>query len=265
MQDEKAIPPEIRKEEAELRHEIELEDENTSTVYEALFKPTLILELKDHIDDEYAFAGVKDPRIVITTARDPSSRLAQFAKEVKLIFPNSQRVNRGNYVLKDLVNVCKSNEVSDLLVLHEHRGEPDGLAVCHLPYGPTAYFTLSNVVMRHDVRELTSKISEAYPHLIFENFQTSLGKRVVNIFKYLFPVPNNSKRIVTFSNSDDIISFRHHIYSKNGHGGVDIKEVGPRMELKLYQIRLGTIDQTEADVEWVARPYMTTTKKRSFL
>jgi hypothetical protein len=31
MQDEKAIPPEIRKEEAELRHEIELEDENTSS------------------------------------------------------------------------------------------------------------------------------------------------------------------------------------------------------------------------------------------
>lgn len=32
------------------------------------------------MDDEYASAGVKDPKILLTTARDPSSRLAQFAK-----------------------------------------------------------------------------------------------------------------------------------------------------------------------------------------
>ena len=31
-------------------------------------------------DDEYALAGVKDPKILLTTSRDPSSRLAQFAK-----------------------------------------------------------------------------------------------------------------------------------------------------------------------------------------
>lgn len=37
------------------------------------------------MDDEYATAGVKDPKILLTTARDPSSRLAQFAK-VGLIY-----------------------------------------------------------------------------------------------------------------------------------------------------------------------------------
>jgi rRNA maturation protein Rpf1 len=31
-------------------------------------------------------------------------------------------------------------------MVHEHRGEPDGLIVCHLPFGPTAYFGLLNVV-----------------------------------------------------------------------------------------------------------------------
>ena len=33
-------------------------------------------------------------------------------------------------------------------MVHEHRGVPDGLIVCHLPFGPTAYFGLSNVVCR---------------------------------------------------------------------------------------------------------------------
>jgi U3 small nucleolar ribonucleoprotein protein IMP4 len=33
-----------------------------------------------HIDDEYARVGLYEPKIVITTSRDPSSRLLQFAK-----------------------------------------------------------------------------------------------------------------------------------------------------------------------------------------
>ena len=43
---------------------------------------------------------------------------------MKLLFPNAQRLNRGNYVIKDLVNACRSNDVTDLIMLHEHRGEP---------------------------------------------------------------------------------------------------------------------------------------------
>lgn len=53
----------------------------------------------------------------------------------------------------------------------------DGLVVCHLPFGPTAYFTLYNVVMRHDVPDIGT-MSEAYPHLIFHNFTSQLGRRV---------------------------------------------------------------------------------------
>ncbi len=36
-------------------------------------------------------------------------------------------------------------------MVHEHRGEPDGMVVCHLPYGPTAYFGVFNAVLRHDI------------------------------------------------------------------------------------------------------------------
>ena len=33
-----------------------------------------------HVDDEYAWCGVEDPKIVVTTSHNPSSRLKQFAK-----------------------------------------------------------------------------------------------------------------------------------------------------------------------------------------
>lgn len=219
-----------------------------------------------HEDDEYRWAGVEDPKIVITTSRDPSSRLKMFVKELRLIFPNSQRMNRGNYEMKQLMHACRANDVTDFIMVHEHRGVPDSLIVCHLPYGPTAYFTMSDVIMRHDIPDIGT-MSEQYPHLIFHNFKTKLGERVMSILKYLFPVPKeDSKRIITFANHDDYISFRHHTYKKIHGKDIELVEVGPRFQLKLYQIKLGTLDaEAAADTEWALRPYMNTSHKRRFL
>lgn len=36
--------------------------------------------ISSHIDDEYKWAGVEDPKLMVTTSRDPSSRLKMFAK-----------------------------------------------------------------------------------------------------------------------------------------------------------------------------------------
>ncbi|CAH3141705.1 unnamed protein product, partial [Porites lobata] len=218
LEEGKPIPTELRKDEAELRKAIEFDDEKHEQV-------------GNHQDDEYAWAGVQDPKIMITTSHNPSSRLKQFAKELRLIFPNSQRLNRGNYVLSQLVQACRANEVTDLILVHEHRGEPDGLVVSHLPFGPTAYFTLSNTVMRHDIPNIGT-MSEVYPHLIFHNFNSKLGERVKSILKYLYPVPKeDSRRVITFANQDDYISFRHHTYKKVD-GQVELSEVGPRFEMK---------------------------------
>ena len=58
----------------------------------------------------------------------------------------------------------------------------------HLPFGPTAYFTLSNTVMRHDIPKIGT-MSEAYPHLIFHNFSSKLGERVsLPLFVCLFGI-----------------------------------------------------------------------------
>ncbi|XP_050597029.1 U3 small nucleolar ribonucleoprotein protein IMP4 [Bombus affinis] len=219
-----------------------------------------------HEDDEYRWAGVEDPKIVITTSRDPSSRLKMFVKELRLIFPNSQRMNRGNYEMKQLIHACRANDVTDFIIVHEHRGVPNSLIICHLPYGPTAYFTMSDVIMRHDIPDIGT-MSEQYPHLVFHNFKTKLGERVMSILKYLFPVPKeDSKRIITFANHDDYISFRHHTYKKIHGKDIELVEVGPRFQLKLYQIKLGTLDaEAAADTEWALRPYMNTSHKRRFL
>ncbi|MBN3287504.1 IMP4 protein, partial [Polyodon spathula] len=253
LDENRLIPTEIRQEALQLQTLLEYDDEGGEGV-------------SSQMDDEYRWAGVEDPKIMVTTSRDPSSRLKMFAKEVKLIFPNSQRMNRGNHEVKSLVVACKANDVTDLVVVHEHRGNPDGMIVCHLPFGPTAYFTLCNVVMRHDVPEIGT-MSEAYPHLILNNFTSRLGRRVSSILKYLFPVPKeDSRRVITFANQEDYISFRHHTYKKTDHKNVELTEVGPRFEMKLYMIKLGTLEnESTAEVEWRLHPYTHTAKKRKHL
>ncbi|CAM5174258.1 unnamed protein product [Eretmochelys imbricata] len=120
--------------------------------------------------------------------------------------------------------------------------------------------------MRHEVPDIGT-MSEANPHLIFHNFTSRLGQRVCSILKYLFPVPKeDSKRVITFANRDDYISFRHHVYKKTDHRNIELSEVGPRFEMKLYMIKLGTLEQAAtADVEWCWHPYTNTARKRQFL
>uniref|UniRef100_A0A8R1E574 Brix domain-containing protein n=1 Tax=Caenorhabditis japonica TaxID=281687 RepID=A0A8R1E574_CAEJA len=218
------------------------------------------------VDNEYRWAGAQDPKIVITTSRDPSSRLKMFSKEMKLIFPNSQRINRGHYDVKQVVQACKAQDSTDLIILTETRGNPDGMIVCHLPFGPTAFFSLHNVVMRHDIPNCGT-MSEQYPHLIVDNLNSKLGLRFATILKHLYPVPSpDSKRVITFSNAEDYISFRHHVFKTEADGEIELTEVGPRFEMKPYQIKLGTLENlAAAEDEWVLRSYTNTARKRNFL
>lgn len=222
--------------------------------------------VQETVDDEYAaLSGIQEPKVVVTTSRDPSSRLLQFSKEIKLLFPTSVKLNRGNYIMPSLVNACKASGTTDIVVVHEHRGVPTSLTVSHLPHGPTAYFTIHNAVLKHDIFNAGNQ-SEAHPHLIFENFTSKLGQRVVTILKHMFPpgVKKDSPRVITFVNNGDFISVRQHVYVRTKEG-MEIAEVGPRFELKLYELRLGTLENKDADVEWQLRRFVRTANRKDYL
>ena len=131
----KPLPTEIRAEEQRLRKEVELEDDNTAVA-------------RTHVDDEYNKAGWRDPK-TSTTSRPFSAE--GLCEELKLVFPNSQRMN-GNQVVPQMVEP-RGHDFTDIVIVQEHRGEPDGMIVCHLPFGPTAYFGMYNTVLRHDIQD----------------------------------------------------------------------------------------------------------------
>ena len=77
-----------------------------------------------HLDDEYRTAGIEDPKVVVSTSSKPSKALIQFSKEVCLIFPNCQKINRGSSSLESIVKACSNNGVTDLILVTENRGKP---------------------------------------------------------------------------------------------------------------------------------------------
>jgi U3 small nucleolar ribonucleoprotein protein IMP4 len=114
----KPVPSELRSEAGELQRLLQYDDSRLAAA-------------PGGIDDEYArtLRGERLAKICVCTSRDPSSRLKQFAKELKHLFPNATRVNRGNTKISELVDATRSAEFSDLVMVHETRGQPDGLIV----------------------------------------------------------------------------------------------------------------------------------------
>lgn len=92
IESDKSMPTELRKNKDKLTHDLELADDKT-------------IVARTHVDDEYEEAKYRDPKVLVTTSRNASQRLTQFQKELKLIIPNAIRINRGSFVLKDLVKI----------------------------------------------------------------------------------------------------------------------------------------------------------------
>lgn len=207
------------------------------------------------------------------TARDPSSRLRTFSKEVRLLV-GGVAPNRGNLVLSELEKAANASGFSDVVMLHEHRGTPTALTVSHLPYGPTASFSLHNVLLRKEVAAVNGTemgtVNETYPHLVFEGFTTRLGQRVVKILKHLFPPREGAKRavkdgrVVLFKNVEDAVEVRQHAFVRSGRESVELREIGPRMTMRLFEVRGGTLAE-EGEKEWHLSQYTRTARKKDYL
>ena len=216
----------------------------------------------EEVDDEYTDA--KPPKILITTSRAPSSRLKVFTKELKYLFPDAERINRGSRQIFELTESVRAAGFTDLILAHETRGNPDCLIISHLPFGPTLYLGVSDVVMRQEVNPDATVLEKA-PQLIFENMNQKVGRRVARILGHLFPQPKEeSDRAAVFVNRQDTIVFRNYQFARVGKEVV-LKEQGPRFNLTPFKIMVGSVDSKAEETEWALNMYTNTAFKRQIL
>ncbi|XP_050203274.1 uncharacterized protein LOC126653423 [Mercurialis annua] len=258
--------------------------ENTRELDETVCKP----------DDDELFAGndvdefslvlkrERAPKILITTCRFNSTRGPLFIKELLSVIPSAEYRKRGTYDLKKIIEYATNKDFTTVIDVHTSRREPDALLIICLPYGPTAHFKLSNLVLRKDIKNHGNPTGH-HPELVLTNFTTRLGHRIGRVIQSLFPQDPNfrGRRVVTFHNQRDYIFFRHHRYifetkesKDNDSKGQKVKqqkviarlqECGPRFTLKLISLQHGTFDTKSGEYEWVHKPEMDTSRRRFFL
>jgi U3 small nucleolar ribonucleoprotein protein IMP4 len=79
----KPLPTELRKDAQQLSKELAFDEAQAGAFlfHSKLLRSTeWLTDPSTHVDNEYYNAGIMDPKILITTSRDPSSKLLQFSK-----------------------------------------------------------------------------------------------------------------------------------------------------------------------------------------
>jgi len=205
------------------------------------------------------------PKALITTCRHATKVSFKFISEFMDVLNNSTFFKRQDHDIYDVIEYAKNKNFSDILVFHEKASEINGLLLVHLPNGPAAFFRVSSVILRKKILS-RGRMTKSYPELIFENFNTKLGKTLEFMFASLFhrEPHHRARKIVTFCNQQDFIFVRHHryqIYQKidhfrenegNSSKGFDtqLNEIGPRFTLKLEELHNTILTHDEENLRY---------------
>lgn len=195
----------------------------------------IIYEIQDAPDEKPA------PRVMVTTSREPSSMLREFAKRMSLVF-NGKLASRGSMTLGDIDELCTASRTTALLMLGESHGRPTSVSLRFYPAGPTFNFN----VMSHRMRR-TKKFSPMVG-LIAEGFEGEQGVKLKTFLSLLFPKEKEYKRYLLIASRGDTMTVRHYF---------DKEEEDLRLEMKLYEIKTD-----EFTTEWSLRPFINTNKEK---
>jgi len=223
---------------------------------------------EDMDEFEPYFKDLKTPKIMITTCVHPSGTLFNLLKEIVHVIPGTTYYKRKGFALKKIIEYAKKKDFTDIIVFSEKSKKPNGMYLCHLPDGPTAYFKLTKLKLGAEIKGGATCNTSHNPELILNNFTTRLGLRVGRFLAALFPqAPDfHGRRTVTFHSQRDFIFFRHYRYVFRDDGTkVGLQEIGPRFTLKLRYLQHGTFDPQTGEFEFLWRPDSQVSKKRMFI
>lgn len=227
------------------------------------------------------------PKILITTSIN--STLHNEALILTDLFPNSKYIRRSShrygykFSVREISQFASKHGYTTVVVLEEanHRKQPSGMTIVHLPVGPTFHFSISNWYSGKQIPG-HGRPTDHLPELILNNFTTPLGLLTAHLFRSLFPAAPElqGRQVLTLHNQRDYIFLRRHRYvfrekrerekAVIGADGKEMKgaeglraglqELGPRMTLKLRRVDKGIQRASGQDWEWKSKMEKVRTK-----
>ncbi|KAF5140000.1 brix-domain-containing protein [Vairimorpha ceranae] len=189
------------------------------------------------------------PKILVTTSKKPSSKLLEFSKHMSLIF-NGLFFMRGRCTKEELSNIMHKNGYTSLILIYENKGTPSSLTISNFPFGNTFKFSI------HGYNRCKTVNLGEHCHLVCDRINSELK----DLFGKMLPKNSKSRRVLSLSNVNDKIGFRHYIIVKNKR--VELKQ-DLMIDLKLYEIRKGTFEQ-EGEIVWIYKPFVNSGKSNIY-
>ena len=242
--------------------------DNTRDLDDTVVAPDDDEVLADEAGDEFSpfFSGSAVPKLMITTRAKPSAQTFPLVAALLSVLPNAFYYKRGRYSLKQVCDWAGEHGFTHVAVLSEKSKVVNGLTLCHLPVGPTAFFKLSSSMLPGAI-EGHGTATEHAPEMILNNFTTRLGRRVGRLLGSLWPHNPEFKgrNVVTFHNQRDYLFFRRHryVFSEDGQRA-KLQELGPRFTLKLRWMLAGAFDPKFGDYEFFHKRHFMDKTRRTF-
>lgn len=175
------------------------------------------------------------PRVVVTTSRDPSSKLREFSKRLSLVF-NGSLLSRGNATLSDISSYATECGATCLMILREAKGVPRSVTFSFYPKGPTFSFSID----RFECRKRSGTFAGSAA-IIFEGFEGEIDLRVKTFFSLLFEKRKRYRRQLVMAKAE----------GKYVLASVADKSVDLFMEMSVYEVKksIFLIDCDEWNIE----------------
>ncbi|GMM37815.1 rRNA-binding ribosome biosynthesis protein [Saccharomycopsis crataegensis] len=209
------------------------------------------------------FKDGKDPKILITTSANCTRHAYNFVDCFGELFEDIKFIKRKrNYSMNDMARLSSNRGYTHLVVVNEDKKTINGITFIALPEGPTYYFSVSSYIEGKKIPG-HGKATSHIPELVLNNFKTSLGASVGNLFKSLFPHKPDieGRQVITIHNQRDFMFFRRHRYVFRNEEKVGLQELGPQFTLRLRRVQRGVKGETE----WEHKPSMDKQKKKFYL
>ncbi|EUD68042.1 hypothetical protein C922_01654 [Plasmodium inui San Antonio 1] len=225
--------------------------------------------LNEKCIDEFSdyFKQGKEPNIVITSIKRPSKNTILFMKELSLTFPHIFYEPRLDHSIEFLMTNSVQNNFSTFILIEEGIDKhPKYMFISTLPNGPTAKYSLTNVLYAHK-KKTDIEITTLPPEVYITNFNTFIGERIKRQLHTLVPFKPayKSQKVVVFYNQRDFIFFRHFKYNFLNKKKCKLNEIGPAFTLQLLSLKDGLINDKEKMYEFVLRPDMKVNRKKMYL